>query len=213
MSDEAKFKVINPNEPTDNVVCDPLSIFDDLEKLKVAQSITVERHRLLSSCRCAKPDGNLYFRSSPKLNHRLIAPLIRHKQERDLYFFVAPQMREHPHVKRHMRYYTLVLISTWPSEDYQLWPVPLLVGDKPIQSDKTQNDAFEKSLRYWTQIAWDKSKRDYNVEIAERTEGNTIPDPVWPEKEPFNTFLKLAFSGNIIDTPDYEYVRQLRGIT
>jgi hypothetical protein len=185
---------------------DPTAIFDDLDRLRVESKITVERRKVLSSCRCCKPDPNLYFRSCPDVNMRLTASLIRHKQERDLYFFVTPEMRSHPHVERALRFYTLVLIQTWPIGEYQLWPVPIL-GDKPMPSDKSQNTAFEYSLRFWTQMAWDAGFRDFNVEIAEK---NKI-EPVWPE-EPFTAFLKLAFAGKVIDNDNHEYVRQLRGI-
>jgi hypothetical protein len=57
-------------------------------------------------------------------------------------------------------------------------------------------------------MTWDAGLRDYNVEIAE----NNPQKPVWPE-EPFQTFLKLAFAGRIIDNDNHEYVRQLRGIS
>jgi len=87
------------------------------------------------------------------------------------------------------------------------WPVPVL-GEKPMPSDKSQNIAFEKSLRDWTIMTWDHGLRDFNVEIAE----NNPQKPVWP-REPFQAFLKLAFAGRIIDSDDHEYVRQLRGIS
>src|SRR5262249_48363094 len=116
---------ITPEEAA-KLARDPTDIFIDLDKLRVESKITVERRKILSSCRCSKPDGNLYFRSCPDVNMRLTASLIRHKQERDLYYFVTPQMRSHPHVERHIRFYTLVLIQTWPIGEYQLWPVPIL---------------------------------------------------------------------------------------
>ena len=211
---EKEAKIISPEgtpiTPEDAVKLarDPTDIFNDLDKLRVESKITVERRKIPSSCRCSKPDPNLYFRSCPDVNMRLTASLIRHKQERDLFFFVTPDMRQHPHVERALRYYTLVLIQTWPIGEYQLWPVPML-SDKPMPSDKSQNVAFEKSLRFWTQMTWDAGLRDYNVEIAE----NNPQKPVWPEKEPFQTFLKLAFAGRIIDNDNHEYVRQLRGIS
>jgi hypothetical protein len=209
---EKEAKIISPEgtlitpEDAAKLARDPTDIFNDLDKLRVESKITVERRKILSSCRCSKPDGNLYFRSCPDVNMRLTASLIRHKQERDLYYYVTPQMRSHPHVERHIRFYTLVLIQTWPIGEYQLWPVPIL-GDKPMPSDKSQNAAFEHSLRFWTQMAWDARLRDFNVEIA----GDIKIDPVWPE-EPFTAFLKLAFAGKIIDNDNHEYVRQLRGI-
>jgi hypothetical protein len=210
---EKETKIITPegmpitSEDAAKLVRDPTDIFNDLDKLRVESKITVERRKILSSCECRKPDGNLYFRTCPDVNMRLTASLIRHKQERDLFYFVVPGMRKHPHVERALRYYTLVLIQTWPIGDYQLWPVPVL-GEKPMPSDKSQNIAFEKSLRDWTIMTWDAGLRDFNVEIAE----NNPQKPVWPQ-EPFQAFLKLAFAGRIIDSDNHEYVRQLRGIS
>ena len=168
---EKEAKIISPEgtpiTPEDAVKLarDPTDIFNDLDKLRVESKITVEHRKILSSCECRKPDGNLYFRSCPDVNMRLTASLIRHKQERDLFFFVTPDMRQHPHVERALRYYTLVLIQTWPIGEYQLWPVPML-SDKPMPSDKSQNVAFEKSLRFWTQMTWDAGLRDYNSETG-----------------------------------------------
>jgi len=210
---DKEFKIVTPEgapisaEDAANLARDPTDIFNDLDKLRVESKITMERRKVLSSCRCSKPDGNVYFRSHPSIDMRLTATLIRHKQERDLFYFVTPQMRSHPHVERAIRLYTLALITTWPVGEYQLWPVPVL-GEKPMPSDKSQNTAFEQSLRTWTQITWDPSKRDFNVETAERPDRK----PVWLDNTPFHVFLKLAFAGRIIDNDDHEYVRQLRGI-
>jgi hypothetical protein len=178
----------------------------DLDQLRVESSITIERHKVLTSCKCGKPPNNCYFRSSSDPALQLEATLIRHKQERDLYFFVPPHMRTHPNVKRAMRAYTLVLVTTWPIGEYYLWPVPKL-GMKPIKSDLSQHKVYEQSLERWTIMAWDAEKRDFAVEPAEKMDQK----PVWP-KESFNELLKLAFAGCIIDSDEHEYVRQLRGI-
>jgi hypothetical protein len=205
-----RLEIVEPTASKAPVVRDPTAIFDDLDQLRLESKITVERRKILSSCECRKPDGNLYFRSCPDVNMRLTASLIRHKQERDLFYYVVPAMREFPHVKRAFRYYTLVLITTWPIGDFQLWPVPALIGDKPMPTDKTQNIAFEKSLREWTKMTWDQRLRDFNVETAE----NNPNKPVWPPEDvTFNCLLKLAFAGRIIDSDDHEYVKQLRGIS
>ena len=76
-----------------------------------------------------------------------------------------------------------------------------------MPSDRSQHTAFELSLQYWVQMAWDPTLRNYNVEVAE----NNKNKPTWPQ-EPFTAFLKLAFAGRIIDNDNHEYVRQLRGI-
>jgi hypothetical protein len=207
MSDnKPEIKLVAPDEQA--APHDPLSIFDDLDALRAVSVTTVERRHLLTDCKCTKPDANLYFRSHPDLRMRLPATLIRHKQERDLYYYVTPAMRTYPLLEKHIRPFTLVLITTWPIGEPQLWPVPVLVGDKPFPTDVVQNKAFETSLRFWTQLAWNAKKRNYSVEVAEQADDRK---PVWPE-EPFDTFLKLAFNGRVIDNDNHEYVRQLRGI-
>jgi hypothetical protein len=172
---------------------DATAIFDDLDKLRVESAITVERHKLLTSCKCSKPPDNCYFRSSPDPTLQLEATLIRHKQERDLYFFVTPNMRTHPNVKRAMRPYTLVLVTTWPIGEFYLWPLPKL-RMKPIKSDLSQHSAYEESLQRWTIMTWDFEKRDFAVEPAEKMDHK----PMWPT-ESFSDLLKLAFAGCIID--------------
>jgi hypothetical protein len=205
MSEKPDIKLVNVQEQ--DRPRDPTDIFNDLDKLRIDSTITVDRRKVLASCRCSKPDPNIYFRSNPDLKMRLTAMLIRHKQERDLYYFVTPEMKNHPHVERACRPYILVLITTWPFGEFMLWPVPIL-GEKPMQSDKAQNKAFEQSQRFWTQMTWDPKLRDFSIEVAERADDRK---PIWPD-EPFETFLKLAFAGRIIDNDEHEYVRQLRGI-
>ena len=102
---EKEAKIITPEgSPTNSedaakLATDPTDIFNDLDKLRLELKITVERRKAMSSCRCSKPDPNLYFRSCPDVNMRLTASLIRHKQERDLFFLrcsgnaIAPAYR------------------------------------------------------------------------------------------------------------------------
>src|SRR5262245_13234805 len=78
---EKEAKIITP----EGLIRDPAAIFDDLDKLRVESEITIERQTIIASCRCGKPDPNVYFRSHPSVSMRLAASLIRHKQERDLY--------------------------------------------------------------------------------------------------------------------------------
>src|SRR5262249_54972410 len=153
----------------------------------------------------------LHFRSHPNPKWRMEAPLIRHRQERDLFFYVAPTMNKHPLVIRALRKYSLVLITTWPTNEYLLWPVPVIdqsVDRKPIKSIQSQHTALERSEHIWTRMEWDESEGNFSVEAAE----NLKQDPVWPEKENLTDFLKLAFAGKVIDNPEHDYVRQLRGI-
>jgi hypothetical protein len=207
MADETvKPKLVIASEETP-AARDPTDIFNDLDKLRVESTITIDRRKVLTTCRCSKPDPNTYFRSNPDLRMRLPVTLIRHKQERDLYYYVVPEMRSHPHVERACRAYILVQVVTWPVGETLLWPIPVL-GEKPMASDVAQNAAYEHSLRSWTQLAWDQKLRNFSVEVAERADDRK---PVWPT-ESFETLLKLAFAGRIIDNDEHEYVRQLRGI-
>jgi hypothetical protein len=202
MADE----ITKPSFKVVETATDPTAIFDDLDKLRVDSAITIQRQNIQTACKCSKPPDNCYFRASPDPELQLEATLMRHRQERDLYFYVTPKMRTHPNVKRAMRVYTLVLVTTWPIGEYYLWPLPTM-GMKPFKTDVSQHRAYDQSLQRWTIMTWDPEKRDFAVESAEKMDQK----PIWP-KESFNELLKLAFSGRIIDNEDHEYVRQLRGI-
>jgi hypothetical protein len=116
-------------------------------------------------------------------------------------------MRSHPKLAQHLRWVTIALVYTWPDGGIQLWPVPIL-GNNPLASAKSARAAFELAQTQWTQLVWNETRADYDVEVAEGIK----KEPVWPDK-PFPAILKVGFADKVIDNENHPYVLQLRGTT
>ena len=121
-------------------------------------------------------------------------------------YYVVPAMRGHPKLQPRLRNVTIALVSTWPTGDILLWPVPIL-GDSDLKSWKSTRKAFEIAHSQWVQIVWFSDRGDYQVETAEDID----KEPVWPDKT-LSELLKIGFADKVIDNEDHDYVRRLRGI-
>jgi hypothetical protein len=107
---------------------------------------------------------------------------------------------------RNFKYFWLALTSTWPSGNILIWPVPVL-GDRDFKVFKSARAAFELARDHWVQMVWNEALFDYQIETAEGIDH----EPVWPT-ETFETLLKRAFDGKVIDSQEHPYVRRLRGL-
>jgi hypothetical protein len=213
MPDDHLKLVTPPQTEAEKPVAHDTDIFDNLDSLRVDPELLIRRRQVLTTCAVGRPPANQYFRVStdPRLSMREVA-LIRHKQDRDVVFFVPPSMVEHPIVRRHIRLFDMFLTCCWPGLNWMLWPVvstaSMSVTDKPIQTDVSQRAALALAQTYWVNLTWDSQKRDFVVTTAE---SNQMIEPEWPREQSLSDFLKLAFSGRVLDTPGHEYVAQLRG--
>ena len=179
------------------------SVFDDLAGLRKAQKLTVQRKTVLVNVSVDKPPADTYFRAHPTW---ILDDATVLKTDSGDFLFVLPVMRAHPKLAPRLRWVTLAAISLWPSNDVQIWPVPIL-GDRDFAVWRSARRAFELSQETWTQMVWDDEKRDYRVETAEEINH----PPSWPQKT-FEELLKIGFDGKIIDNEDHPYVRRLRGL-
>jgi hypothetical protein len=184
------------------------SIFDDLDSLRKASKFTVKRKTVLVNVTVDKPPNNCYFRAHPTwfLDD---ATIVRDATSSTVYF-VTPAMRMHPKLLPRLRRVTLAVISLWPADTVQIWPVPAIT-DREIKAWRSARAAYDLSRKQWVQIVWDEMRGDYTVEPTEEKEGINH-EPNWPTDQTFESLLKLGFDGKIIDNEDQPYVRQLRGL-
>jgi hypothetical protein len=184
----------------------PNSVFDDLGALRKASKLTVQRKTIMVNVLVDKPANNSYFRVHPdwKLDG---ASVIRDVEGSSrTFYFVVPAMCVHPKLAPRLRRVTLALVYTWPADALMIWPVPIL-GERDFKAWKSARAAYDLAQRQWTQIAWDETRADYLIEVAEKINH----EPTWSDKS-FEELLKLAFDGKVIDNADHPYVRRLRGI-
>ena len=203
MPDKPELKVVNEQVKAEP---NPTSIFDDLESLRKAQKLTVQRKGILVNVEVDKPANNVHFRA-----HRewaLDGALVVRDNEgtRRAFYYVVPLMKMHPKLVLRVQVVTLAAICLWPGNVLQLWPVPTPRGDFKVW--KSARRAYELALDQWTQIVWNEEKSDYAIEVAE----GIAHEPVWPADKSFNDLLKLGFDGKIIDSEEHPYVRRLRGL-
>jgi hypothetical protein len=182
---------------------DPGDIFNDLNRLRQEPRLTVSRSKLLTNCPVRRPDDQEYFMVHPDEKSCLPrAAVIRSKSNRDVYYYVTPEMERHPKLERKFNYCTIYLCSTWPAQTPLLYPVPEATN---FAAWRSQQAAVQVGKQRWVQIAW--KGNDFVVEPAEGVD----VEPVWPA-ENFGQLLKIGFAGKIIDNANHEFMLQLRGL-
>jgi hypothetical protein len=201
MSDEATKKPEHLKVISDR---DPSAIFDDLAALRKASKLTVKRRTVLVNVPVDKPPNNVHFRTHPTLKLENATVIKDEDGTRKIFYFIVPDMRDHPKLTPRLRPVTIMLTCTWPGNGFLLWPVPEKEDFKVWKSEKT---AAEQAQTHWTQIVWNPERADFNIEAAE----NINIEPTWP-KESFEQLLKIGFADLIVDNEDHYYVRRLRGI-
>jgi hypothetical protein len=184
---------------------DPSDIFNDLAALRKATKAAVQRKKLLTNVAVGRPPNTVHFRTHPELKFE--AKVVLQKDgTRRIFYYISPysKMEEHPKLINRYRPVMLTLTYMWPSGEFLLWPVPELVDFKVWMSER---QAAVLAQDQWVQLAWNDQRADYDVTTAE----NLNIEPQWPE-ESFETILKVAFSGRIIDNAEHDYVKELRGV-
>lgn len=212
MTDE-RIKLVPPSEQKPRP--SGVDVFDDLDSLRVNPDLLIRRESVATDCAVGKPAANLYFRANP--DPRFVvrdAALIRHRQDKDVWFFVMPHMVANPIVARHVRLFDIYFLCTWPGLGWMLMPIvsssAVAATAKPMPTDVSQRAAIEVAFSKWTNLTWDAGKRDFIVSTAE---SSGLIEPAWPP-EPFKMtpWLKLGFASRVVDADTHPYVEQLRGI-
>jgi hypothetical protein len=182
------------------------SIFDDLDQLRKASKITVQRKTVLVNVTVDKPANCVYFRAHPTWH--LEDTTVIKDPDSGVYYFVNPPMRRHPKLAPRLRRVILGAIALWPADVVQIWPVPLPGLKSDFKAWQSARAAYELSRDCWVQMVWSDETSNYMIETAEGIDHQ----PIWPDKS-FNELLKLGFADKIIDSEEHAYVRQLRGLT
>jgi hypothetical protein len=206
MSEPTKLHVVEeaPTAPAGT------NIFDDLEKVRKVPKVQIARKTIIVNVDVGKPPRDCYFRGNSDPAWRLEDQVVVPVKDSDELFYISPfsNMDSHPKLKQRLRKVTLVTVTTWPANTPRIWPLPVLgQGKKDCKAWKSARAAFELSLTKWTQMCWNETESNYNIEVAEGLEH----EPIWPELG-FSALLKMAFDGKIIESEDHDFVRQLRGI-
>jgi hypothetical protein len=185
----------------------PDDVFNDLEGLRKAATLTVSRRVVATNVKVGKPPNNVYFRTHPDPAFALDAWVVVGDGGSDDFHFVAPNMLTHPTMLPRRRKVTIATVYSWPGGVISLWPVPFADTTR-IPVWKSYRAAFELSKTQWVQLVWNADRRDADVAVAE----NISMEPTWPADLDLAQLLKLGFADKIIDSPEHPYVISLRGI-
>jgi hypothetical protein len=183
----------------------PEDVFNDIEALRRTATLKVTRRAVMVNVAVKKPPNNVYFRVHPEMV--LDASVLIGDNGSDDFYFVHPRMLNHPVILPRLRKVTIAVVYSWPGGAISLWPVPN-VEETRIACWKSARAAFELAKEKWVQLCWNADLRDYDLVVSDGI--NT--EPVWPEDKSLSDLLKLGFSDKIIATPEFEYVKRLRGI-
>jgi hypothetical protein len=90
-----------------------------------------------------------------------------------------------------------------------LWPVRLPGPDgKNMEWWRTAHEAASHATKEWVRVSANQNLGGYEIRIA----AGQMSAPEWPEYA-FRDLLRVAFQNRVIDRPDHEVIRQLRGLT
>jgi hypothetical protein len=202
MAEDAKkpdLKVVDAPEPE--------SVFDDIETLRKTAAVKVTRRVIAVNVVVKKPPNTVFFRCHPDPAMSLDASIIVGDGGSDDYYYVTPRMLNHPVILPRLRRVTITTVYSWPGGVVSLWPVPK-ADETRIACWKSARTAYDLSKEKWVQLCWNADRRDYDVAVADGIK----TEPNWPEDLNLSKLLKLGFAGKIIDSPEHDYVKQLRGI-
>jgi len=186
---------------------EPDSVFDDIEALRKTATVKVSRRVIPVNVAVKKPPNNVFFRCHPDPAMSLDASIIIGDGGADDYYFVTPLMLNHHVILPRLRKVTIAVVYTWPGGVVSLWPVPN-ADETRIACWKSARAAYEMSKEKWVQLCWNADRRDYDVAVAE----GITSKPNWPEDLNISKLLKLGFADKIINSPEHDYVKQLRGL-
>ena len=180
--------------------------FADLNNLRLTQDFaeTCGVKKLLTTIPVCKPNGQDFIRVHPKPAYRESFPVIDLKEERELYI-VTRNMQAELSTE-------CVPVTLFTAINRQgvvfLWPGRLPGPDGKVNEWwRTAAEAATLAMTRWVRV---KANMDLGAyEIFPAT--GTLQDPAWPEL-PFNELLRIAFRDRIIDNPDHQVVKRLRGL-
>jgi hypothetical protein len=160
--------------------------------------------KLLTIVPVGRPNSQEFFRVHPDPAYRLTAAIIEMKSDREIYL-VRPEMA--PGLVGEYALATLYATITRDGT-VSLWPVKIPGSDGRVNRwHKSAADGAEEATKHWVRLKPNMTLGGYEILVAK----GAIPDPVWPEHT-LMALLEIAFrDGRLVDKPDHELMRRLRG--
>ena len=162
----------------------------------------VKKH--LTHVRVGRPSKQDFVRVHPDENYRTDAALIELEEERVSYWLLPALMAELD--PNSYALHTLYLAIN-RQKNLFLWKVRIPGPEDKVNTWHTSaREAAEFSMKTWVKIVPNMGNRcyEYFEPVA------NLSEPEWP-KLTFREILKLAFKGLVIEGPDHEVLKRLRG--
>jgi hypothetical protein len=186
----------------------PKDIFDDVAALSKTVEEIAPSERIITSLQVRKPRKDEFIRIHPEI--RVALNLYEDKEAR-VDYLIGPKVLEEVNNLVGVRRVLLSLAATYGGE-YFAWPVPVPADVRANRWHATAFQGAEESARGWVRLKAATSE----YEIYRRTI-NDAKAPKWPEEVPdTGSLLRLAFGaggggGEVINDPDHEILKRLRG--
>jgi hypothetical protein len=150
-----------------------------------------------------------FIRVHPDSEYRTNLYLLEHKgdDERTTLYLVAPGLKHlREEFPREIKLYRLFLAVTKQGGPF-LWPQKLPTDDgMGVSWHESGIAAAEEAMHDWVKVEGDKRISSYTTKRPRMNYG----DPVWPEIT-LRDALALAFKDRLIDSPEHDVLRELRG--
>lgn len=194
----------NGATPPPSVAATDLSVFDDLDKLRIADPATLSGDIAhLAHITVRKPKKDEYFRvnSDPAMS---LTSLVWTDPDLGDVYFVTPDARQI--MAESGRVVSLVLCQSRQRVNF-LWPVNAGGSTGGGQGwVESAHAAMVLAKTKWIKIRGDRPSGMYQLLEAAEQSG----DPEWPDLE-FKELLKLGFKDRLISSADHPVVRRLQG--
>ena len=177
----------------------------DMDSIRLSQDFQgkVGSHRVTLTVPVKRPDRQWWIYINPDEAWRLQAAVIELRDDNQVFVVNMDLLGE---LVGDWVPKLLVTAQTRQGTNF-LWPVKLPDEEGRIDSwNQSALDIVEEYPGRWIRITSNRQLGAYEV-IQSSIE---IPPPTWPE-EGFKSLVERAFKGKIIDRPDHQVIKLLRG--
>lgn len=192
--------------PSQEATSGPQTEIDfDLDGLRLGQDYSSEfgGRKIITRIPTRKPDRFWWFRTHPSDAYRMDAGIIELKEEREVYIVHASLA---PDLGGDVKRCTIFTCITRQGTLF-LWPIPLPSPDgRHNPWHQSAMTAADLATRHWIRISADMNLGAYSIMRAT----GELGDPEWPDLD-FPSIAKIAFTDNIISSPEHPVLRRLRG--
>jgi len=185
-------------------------IFDNLESLRLTQDFqkTAGVKKLLTTIPVRKPNPQAFIRVHSDPAYRGAFAVIELKEDQEVYLLPPNVAKSLPGEFVMVMLYTAITrqgnLFVWhhrlPGED-----------GKTIEWWRSAAECAELAMENWIRVIPNKEIGAYDPITPTLNEGETIPEPTWPDLT-FKEILRIAFKARIILDPNtHPVVKRLRG--